>query len=199
MLFTTETIGDIYFSQGYTDSEDAVVEVKKKGELLERRDEGGWTYCYYLYFGRVIGAQWQTGIYVGCWISEEDDLMEIGRKRYHEYMGDADKSTKKSKDAPKFSDMVKKQRDKALKKGNVNSEGVQFADTDMEEYANDIIGFANNIINLEAEIKAEYERTSEMPHDLMQQLFNNIYSLDHYKKLLDGEYHVWLARYGIEG
>ena len=107
-------------------------------------------------------------------------------------------SAKKSESKPKFSDMVNKQRNKALKKGNVDSEGVEFADTNMERYANDLIGFANNIINLEAEIKAEYERTSEMPRELMEQLFNNIYSLDHYKSLLDGEYRVWLARYGIK-
>ena len=168
MLFTTETIGDIYFSQGYTDSEDAVVEVKKKGELLERRDVDGWTYCYYLYFGRVIGAQWQTGIYVGCWISEEDDLMENGRKKYHEYMGDADKSTKKSKDAPKFSDMVKKQRDKnnTIAKDNEDIRGIvndlydiqmkvkeitsKMYDMDWNDY--DLRGFPAKMENMNSEL-----------------------------------------------
>ncbi len=117
MLFESRTIGNVHFYEGYTDDPESAREIMKHGSMLEYREDGSWTYCYYYYHGDVVGIQWEGRSYVGCWISEVDDLMDSGKRNYEEIMN-KQSSAKKSESKPKFNDMVQEQREKRIGKAS---------------------------------------------------------------------------------
>ena len=62
-------IGEIFFDEnGYSNSSEFANIVMRDGKYIKSKEDGNWLYKFYSYGNRIVGIQWESGIYYGIWL-----------------------------------------------------------------------------------------------------------------------------------